>query len=99
MANVNHILLIRQLCTDLCHDDGKKKKNYRLVPIPTVRVINESSAVLPRAEQALSLDKGQGKHNKIYKSLGEEESQSVGKGAQEEMGHILVAPCHCMAKG
>lgn len=57
-------------------------ENYCSVPIPTVQVINEPKTVLPRAKQALSLDKGQGKHNKIYKSQrqGEEESRGMGGG-------------------
>lgn len=56
-------------------------ENYCSVPIPTVQVINEHRTVLPRAKQALSLDKGQGKQNKIYKSQrqGEEEKWGVGK--------------------
>lgn len=56
-------------------------ENYCSDPIPTVQVINEPRTVLPRAKQALSLDKGQGKHNKIYKSQrqGEEESRGMGE--------------------
>lgn len=59
-------------------------ENYCSVPIPTVQVINEPKTVLPRAKQALSLDKGQGKHNKIYKSQrqGEEESRNTGGGGE-----------------
>lgn len=56
-------------------------ENYCSDPIPTVQVINEPRTVLPRAKQALSLDKGQGKHSKIYKSQrqGEEESRGMGE--------------------
>jgi hypothetical protein len=56
-------------------------KNYCSVHIPIVEVINDPQAALPRAKQGLSLDKGQGKHNKIYKSQrqGEEEPQGMEK--------------------
>lgn len=44
-------------------------------------MINDPQPALPRAERGLSLDKGQGKHNKIYKSQrqGEEEPQGMGE--------------------
>lgn len=61
---------------------AKKKKNPTVPsPIPTVQVINDPQPALPRAERGLSLDKGQGKHNKIYKSQrqGEEEPQGIGE--------------------
>lgn len=57
-------------------------ENYCSDPIPTVQVINELRTVLPRAKQALSLDKGQGKHNKIYKSQRQSEDESRGMGDQ-----------------
>lgn len=57
------------------------KKTTVQSPIPTVQVINDPQPALPRAERGLSLDKGQGKHNKIYKSQrqGEEEPQGMGE--------------------
>lgn len=47
-------------------------------PIPTVQVINDPRPPLPRAEQGLSLDKGQGKQNKIYKSQRQTEEELQG---------------------
>lgn len=51
-------------------------------PIPTVQVINDPRPALPRAKQGLSLDKGQGKQNKIYKS--QRQSEEEPQGMQEK---------------
>lgn len=62
-------------------------ENYCSDPIPTVQVINEPRTLLPRAKQALSLDKGQGKHNKIYKSQRQGEDESRGMGERTRGGN------------
>lgn len=51
-----------------------------LSPIPTVPVMNDPQPALPRTERGLSLDKGQGKHNKIYKSQRQAEEEPRGMG-------------------
>lgn len=73
---MGQILPIRWLCTDLCHGDSKKTTVES--PIPTVQVINDPQPSLSRAKRGLSLDKGQEKQNKIYKSQRQSEEELQG---------------------
>ena len=61
-------------------------------------MINDPQPALPRAKRGRSLDKGQEKQNRIYKSQrqGEEEPQGMGERRQEKMQCVLVAACYMM---
>ena len=77
---MGQILPIRWLRTDLCCGDGKK--TYCSVPHSHCSSDKWPPPCSPQSRATLSLDKGQGKQNKIYKS--QRQSEEEPQGMQEK---------------